>query len=137
MDRLVKVGPSAVSTDLVPGRSERPTEPDRDTASGIHREVYTPRGILGRSSSSRPIVDSQPSRTNAQDGGRRQKEAKKWPVCGVHKRVNEQRPPRTDIAPKVQLMYRQKVVTRAISYSRTRSRAAAESGVGSVRSEVS
>ena len=74
MDRLVKVGPSAVSTDLVPGRSERPTEPDRDTASGIHREVYTPRGILGRSSSSRPIVDSQPSRTTLKmEGGDRKR----------------------------------------------------------------
>ena len=40
MDRLVKVGPSAVSTDLVPGRSERPTEPDRDNSVG-----HSPGGI--------------------------------------------------------------------------------------------
>ena len=90
MDRLVKVGPSAVSTDLVPGRSERPTEPDRDNSVG-----HSPGGIHTKGHPGTLIIvpphrglPNHPAQTLKMEGGDR-KEAKKWPVCGVHKRVNE------------------------------------------------
>ena len=81
MDRLVKVGPSAVSTDLVPGRSERPTEPDRDTASGIHREVYTPRGI--RDAHHRPAPRGLPASLRSSAGWREEKKKEAEKMASV------------------------------------------------------